>query len=100
MYFLQLFDDVTHSNSTYPVHNVWIVPGHVFVTVGNGHKLITFDCKPVIHQHVSILSLVVGDTSELFGLTDFLNVTDDCFCHRHNDIFLFVSTVLNHILAM
>ena len=50
----QLFEDVTNSGTSEPVDNVWIVPGHVFVSLRNSTKLITFDCKPVIYHHVSI----------------------------------------------
>ncbi|KAL8570700.1 hypothetical protein ACOMHN_039135 [Nucella lapillus] len=46
-----LFEEVTQRDPTHPVSRVWMSPGHVFVSVENGHKLLTFDCKPVMQQH-------------------------------------------------
>ncbi|XP_076440018.1 BLOC-2 complex member HPS6-like [Babylonia areolata] len=46
-----LFEEVTQNDSGQQVSKVWMVPGHVFVAVENGRKLMTFDCKPATYQH-------------------------------------------------
>ncbi|KAK7490423.1 hypothetical protein BaRGS_00018402 [Batillaria attramentaria] len=47
----ELFEEVTGRHTVEELENVWIVPGHVFVTLSQGTKLLTFDCKPVTYQH-------------------------------------------------
>ncbi|XP_070196213.1 BLOC-2 complex member HPS6-like [Littorina saxatilis] len=47
----ELLDEVTKTDNSEQVSRVWIIPGHVFVAVRNATKLLTFDCKPVIHHN-------------------------------------------------
>lgn len=68
----ELFDDVTKSRNSDSdsrglVDRLWIVSGHVFTSLENGHRLLTFDCKPVGQQHMGgygnkTLDLTITDT--------------------------------------
>ncbi|XP_005098444.1 uncharacterized protein LOC101847957 [Aplysia californica] len=47
----ELFSELVHRRLYGDITQVWHHPGHIFITTNDGHKLFTFDCKPVTHQH-------------------------------------------------
>lgn len=48
----ELFEDVVHKKVYGDITQIFILPGHIFITTDHGRKLFTFDCKPVSYQHV------------------------------------------------
>jgi hypothetical protein len=61
-YFIwKLLEDVTKGSSELhgTLDRVWVVPGHVIVSLEGGQKLLTFDCKPASQQQVSDLYLLL-----------------------------------------
>lgn len=47
----EIFSEVVHSQIYGHIYHIWQHPGHLFIAVNDGHRLFTFDCKPVTQQH-------------------------------------------------
>ncbi|CAL1529547.1 unnamed protein product [Lymnaea stagnalis] len=72
----ELFIDVVCKRVFGDVTQIFILPGHIFITTDHGRKLFTFDCKPVSYQHIFAIGCL--DISPLSSpLAEILMISSD-----------------------